>query len=134
MKKNMIPVICLILVLAFVIGCGGGGSASDKIIGTWGVDIDSYLQTPEIKEQLEAFPEMEDLVREMFGVMTFEITADEIKVNAIGESESMPYKVVSSTSNSVDIEIEGETETITVISDTQIEITFEGQTIPLKRQ
>ena len=106
-------------------------SAVDVIIGIWGIDVDIYLQTPEIKEQLEAMPEIEDMVREMFAAMTIEFTADEMIVEAMGESESMPYAVVSSTDDTIVIEIDGETETITIISDTQIEISIEGQVLVL---
>ncbi len=70
----------------------------------------------------------------MFAGMTFEITAETIKVNAMGESEEMPYAVVSSTSDTIDIEVDGETETIKVVNDSQIEITIEGQTLVLKRR
>ena len=63
MKRNTILIICVVLIFAFLVGCGGGGSAADKIIGTWGVDIDSILATPEIKTQLESMPEMEDMMK-----------------------------------------------------------------------
>lgn len=135
MRKNIVFSISLIiLVLAFVIGCGGGGSAEDKIVGVWGVDIDSFMETPEIKAQLEAMPEMAGMMEEMFAAMTFEITKEEIKVNAMGEEEVMPYTVVSSTADSVDIEVDGETNTIKVINNSQIEISIEGQSFILKKQ
>ena len=134
MKRNIIPGICLILVLAFVVGCGGAtGSAADKIIGQWNVDIDSLMQTPEIKAQLEAMPELEEMMAQMFEAMVLEITATEIKVEAMGESEIMPYTVVSSTADLVEISVDGETETIKVINDSQIEVTIEGQTLVLKK-
>ncbi len=134
MKKHIILSVCLILVLAFLAGCGGAtGSAADKIIGEWNVDIDSLLQTPEIKAQLEAMPELEEMMTQMFKAMVLEITATEIRVEALGESEVMPYTVVSSTADSIEISIDGETETIKVISDSQIEITIEGQTLVLKK-
>jgi hypothetical protein len=134
MRKNIVFSVFIILVLAFVIGCGGGGSAEDKIIGKWGVDIDSLMETPEIKAQLESMPEMEDMMKEMFATMTFEITKEEIKVNAMGSEESMPYTIVSSTSDSVDIEIEGETNTIKIIDNSKIEIQLEDQSFVLKKQ
>jgi hypothetical protein len=134
MRKNIGLSIFIILIFSFVIACGGGGSAEDKIIGMWGIDIDSFMDTPEIKEQLESMPEMEDMMKEMFASMTFEITKEEIKVNALGDEEVMPYSIVSSTADSVDIEIEGETNTIKILNNSQIEISIQDQSFILKKQ
>ncbi len=104
---------------------------TERLIGIWSVDVDAILQSPKIKAQLEAVPELEEMVIEMFSIMTIEFTAEEIIVEAMGESESMPYTVFSSTVDSVVIELEGKTDTINIISDTKIEMVIGGDIFTL---
>jgi hypothetical protein len=104
------------------------------LMGVWKVDLDSLLETPQIKEQLEAMPEMKEMFVSAFSDFTFEFTPDEIIMSVMGEIETRSYTIINTTEYSMELEVEEDTSTINIIDTNRIEMDVEGQLYVLIKQ
>lgn len=109
MKRVCIVFVVLNLLLSFAAYCFA--ASQDTIIGNWEGDIESYLELPFIKEQLDSLESEEDkegmvlYLALLHGAISVEITKDTITLNMGSEGGTANYEVTKATGNNVHINI-----------------------------
>lgn len=113
MRKVCMFFVVLSLLFSFNTYCFA--APQDTIIGSWEGDIESYLELPFVKEQLDSLEseeEKEGMVLYLalfYRVISAEITKDAITLSIGTEGGTVDYEVAKVTGNNVHINIIEET-------------------------
>lgn len=121
MKKLYFPLLVLVM-LGMLVGCAGA-KTSDKLNGTWLVDIGASLDASGVVWNDSAKAMAEALMAGMGYV--FDTKADKLTIMGIGlgSAQTVSYKVAAEDDNSVTITVDGDPLIFEFIDENTIKVT-----------
>jgi len=111
--KKLLPMV-VIAALLLAVGCSGGSSLSDKIVGKWKINIDETAEKMSDKDK-----KVIAMVKKMFENVRIEFTGTEVKASVMGKEQKEAYTIVSQEGNVLHLKSKDEM-VIEFITDTKI--------------